>query len=163
IRIYGAGAIALGLVGIAWRDFALQWQPVAASMPGRTALACVFAILLVLAGAAINWLAVADRGAAALVCLYGIVVVLMHGIQLIQHPGSFATWSGVADQLALLAAGVMAFAILTGPEQQRSRTLAQAAMGVCLLAFGIAHFVYLDFTATMVPAWIPGTQRFWAA
>ena len=28
--------------------------------------------------------------------------------------------------------------------------------------FGVAHFVYLSFTASMVPAWLPGGQKFWA-
>jgi uncharacterized membrane protein len=36
-------------------------------------------------------------------------------------------------------------------------------MGICLLIFGVAHFIYLDFTASMVPAWLPGGQKFWAA
>ena len=29
--------------------------------------------------------------------------------------------------------------------------------------FGLAHFLYLGFTASMVPAWLPGGQKFWAA
>jgi uncharacterized membrane protein YphA (DoxX/SURF4 family) len=40
--------------------------------------------------------------------------------------------------------------------------VAVIAMGVCLLIFGLAHFLYLDFTASMVPAWLPGGQKFWA-
>ena len=44
-----------GLVGLAFADFALQWQPVSATFPARTALAYAFAILLVLGGAAVNW------------------------------------------------------------------------------------------------------------
>ena len=31
-RIYGAAAIALGLVGLAWGDFAAVWQPVSNTM-----------------------------------------------------------------------------------------------------------------------------------
>ena len=54
IRLYGLGAIALGAVGIAWGDFALQWQPVAAWFPARTGLAYVFAAALVIAGACLS-------------------------------------------------------------------------------------------------------------
>src|SRR6202011_4956064 len=80
IRLYGLGAIATGLVGLAWGDFALQWEPVAASFPGRTVLAYIFSALLVVAGGAINWRrSSAVLGAAALVGLYAVVVLLMHG------------------------------------------------------------------------------------
>src|SRR3954462_9110096 len=85
IRLYGLGAIALGVVGIIWDDFALQWQPVASWFPGRTVLAYLFAAALVLAGAGVNDLNPSKRrretvlGAAALAGLYALVVVLMHG------------------------------------------------------------------------------------
>jgi hypothetical protein len=75
IRIYGLGAIATGLVGLAWGDFALQWEPVATSFPGRTALAYIFSALLVVAGATVNLRrSLAALGAAALVGLYAVVV-----------------------------------------------------------------------------------------
>jgi uncharacterized membrane protein YphA (DoxX/SURF4 family) len=187
IRMYGLGAIATGLVGLAWGDFALQWEPVAASFPRRTALADLFAALLVVAGLALNWRrSPAALGATALVVLYAVVVVLMHGVQIVQHPGAFVTWSGAAEQLALLAGGLAAYACLASAPGQpgayvsphvgadgiagaagrggsaRLSRVALITMGVCLLVFGVAHFVYLDFTASMVPAWLPGGQRFWA-
>src|SRR4051812_25234610 len=85
IRFYGLGAIALGVVGIVWGDFALQWQPVAGGFPGRTVLAHMFAAALVLAGACVNDINPSKRrrevvlGAAALAGLYAVVVVFMHG------------------------------------------------------------------------------------
>jgi hypothetical protein len=168
IRIYGLGAIATGLVGLAWGDFALQWEPVAASFPGRTALAYIFAALLVVAGTAVNWRrSSAALGAAALVGLYAVVVVLMHGVRIVQQPLAFVAWDGAAEQLALLAGALASYAYLTAAsESSRHPLVSRAAvicMGVCLLMFGIAHFLYLDFTASMVPAWLPGGQKFWAA
>jgi uncharacterized membrane protein len=161
VRLYGLGATATGLVGLAWGDFALQWEPVAASFPGRTALAYIFSALLVVAGAATNWRrSSAALGAAALVGLYAVVVVLMHGAQIAHHPGVFATWSGAAEQVALLAGGLASYAYLAGAHGGARNAV--IAMGICLLTFGLAHFLYLDFTASMVPAWLPGGQKFWA-
>src|SRR5262249_13436346 len=142
----------------------LQWQPVAAQFPGRTALAYLFALLLVLAGAAVNWARMCTVGAAVLSALYAIVVVLMHGIDVAQHPAALGAWSGAAEQLALLAGGVAAYACLAAATgHDMLLRVSVLAMGTCLLVFGLAHFFYLDFTASMVPAWIPGGQRFWAA
>jgi uncharacterized membrane protein YphA (DoxX/SURF4 family) len=204
IRIYGLGAIATGLVGLAWGDFALQWEPVAASFPGRTALAYIFSALLVVAGTAVNWRrSSAALGAAALVGLYAVVVVLMHGAEIIQQPVAFVAWDGAAEQLALLAGGLASYACLArasgvggpgamggpgavrepgadvspsgraevaaaaggrgaSPHDTRVSRVALICMGVCLLMFGLAHFLYLGFTASMVPAWLPGGQKFWA-
>lgn len=173
IRLYGLGALATGLIGLIWDDFALQWQPVPPGFPGRDALAYVFAALLVLGGAAVNWSGFAVLGAVTLSVLYGVDVLVMHGADVLQHPASFGTWAGVAEQLSLLAAAVAAYAYLTRSEPrtiltadaavaERLRRLAVTAMGICCVLFGLAHFFYLGFTAAMVPAWIPGGQTFWA-
>lgn len=156
LRLYGWGAIALGAVGIVWGDFALQWQPVAAWIPGRTWLAYIFAAALVIAGARMNAV-----GAAALAGLYSVVVLFMHGPLLLQHPASLAAWSGAAEQLTLVAGGLAAYSCLT--QKLDVGRIAVTLMGVCLVIFGLAHFIYLDFTASMVPAWLPGGQKFWAA
>jgi len=199
IRIYGLGAIAIGAVGLVWGDFALQWQPVAAGFPGRTALAYIFSAALLVAGALVNArgsravtslaahrstqagsvtvgsaalgsaaVGSAAAGSAMLSALYAVVVIFMHGPQIFQHPGAFAVWDGAAEQLALFAGGVAAYSYLSsadnrlGPPPALGR-IAVVLMGICLLMFGLAHFRYLDFTASMVPDWMPGRQKFWAA
>jgi uncharacterized membrane protein len=162
-------------VGLAWGDFALQWQPVVAHFPARTALAYVFAALLVLGGIAVNVQRLRVQGAAMLTALYAIVVVLMQGANALQHYEQFATWNGVAEQVVLLSGGLAAYlwlrdggrvrrgGLLGDWDCNRLLHIATRAMAVCLLTFGVAHFLYLDFTASMVPAWIPGGQRFWAS
>jgi uncharacterized membrane protein YphA (DoxX/SURF4 family) len=174
----------------------------------------MFSALLVVAGATVNWRrSLAALGTAALVVLYAVVVVLMHGTQIMQQPVAFVAWDGAAEQLALLAGGLAAYACLAGASgvvglgvvvgpgadvgrgtvgapgadvsasgragvalsggrRESSRNAPRASaqlsrvalicMGVCLLMFGLAHFLYLGFTASMVPPWVPGGQTFWA-
>ena len=164
-RVYGLGAIALGLVGLAWGDFALQWQPVPASIPGRTALAYVCAAALLLAGLALQARRTAAAGAAALTALFALGVVLLHGPQLVAHPQAFVSYSGIAEQLALVVGGLVAYAssaTLDPVQAARLIRLGGFVFGLCLLVFGMAHFLYLNFTASMVPKWIPPGQMFWA-
>lgn len=164
IRFYGLGAIAVGVVGIMWGDFALQWQPVAPWFPARTLLAYLFAAALVVAGVCVNDTRGRGEtvfGATALAALYAIVVIFMHGPMIVQHPGSFANWSGAAEQATLFAGAMASYAWLT--RRSAPGSAAVILMGVCLVIFGIAHFLYLDFTASMVPPWLPGGQKFWAA
>lgn len=162
-RVYGLGAVALGLVGLAFGDFASVWQPVPAGLPGRTAMAYAVAALFLAAGLAVNWRGTVKAGAALLTILFTLCAVLLHLPRIVGHPGVFVTWSGAAEQLALVAAGLM---LLAGTGRGRSAGLSrigQTLFGICLLVFGAAHFVYLTETAAMVPKYLPPGQRAWAA
>lgn len=76
-RIYGLASLLLGLIGLAWGDFALVWQPVPETLPGRAGLAYGVGAALTVAGVAANLRAVAAFGAAALAVLYLLGVLLL--------------------------------------------------------------------------------------
>jgi uncharacterized membrane protein len=63
--------------------------------------------------------------------------------------GEEAAWLAPAEVLAM-AAGAW---IASGAEG--GKRIVQALFGACLITFGVAHFLYLDFTAHMIPAYIP--------
>ena len=164
-RVYGLGVMALGLVCLAWGDFDLG-QPVPKDFPDRTALAYVAAAFMLVAGAAVQWRRTAAWGAAALSAYYAlIVVVLMNGRVALAHYTEFGTYSGVAEQLAIAAGGLIVYAASARIDAARAARLArlgQLAFGVCALLFGGAHFFYLNLTTPLVPKWLPPTQEFWA-
>jgi uncharacterized membrane protein YphA (DoxX/SURF4 family) len=165
VRVYGLAGIGLGSVGLIWGDFAAVWQPVPTSLPGRTALAYGVAAMFLLAGLAMLIKRSARAGALTLTVLYGVGIILLHVPQLIAQPSVFVNWSGIAEQLALLAGGLIAFAWCAPSRTENARQLVkvgQYVFGVCLLFFGLAHLFYLKPTADFVPAWIPPGQMFWA-
>jgi uncharacterized membrane protein YphA (DoxX/SURF4 family) len=171
VRVYGLAAIAIGLVGLVWGDFLAVWQPVLKSLPGRAPLAYAVAAEFLLAGASLQLKRSARAAALTLTALYGLGVILLHLPLIIAHPGVFAMWSGTAEQLALVAGGLMAYAFcLSAPsrdarhsaEAGRLATIARILFGVCLIAFALAHLFYLKPTADFVPAWLPPSQVFWA-
>src|SRR5437868_1430747 len=77
-RVYGLGGIALGAVGLVWGKFADLWQPIQSlgEVPHREALAYIFAVCFLFAGAAIQWRATAQGGALALILLHSISAFL---------------------------------------------------------------------------------------
>lgn len=165
LRIYGFAAIAFGLVGLSWGDFAAVWQPVAPTVPGRTALAYAVAAVLLLAGLGVQWRASAAAGALTLTILYSLGVILLHVPRVIAHPGVFVRWSGAAEQLALVAGGLVTYAFcatLAAASADRLVRIGRLLFGVCLIVFGAAHLFYLKPTADLVPAWLPPGQVFWA-
>jgi uncharacterized membrane protein YphA (DoxX/SURF4 family) len=167
LRVYGLAAIAFGLVGLCWGDFAAVWQPVAATVPGRTVLAYLVAVIFLLAGSSIFRRGSAALGALTLTILYSLGVILLHVPLAIAHPKVFVMWSGIAEQLALVAGGLVAYAFCRTPPA-RSANFARIVLcgrlifGVCLIVFGLAHLFYLKPTADAVPAWLPPGQVFWA-
>jgi len=164
IRVYALGAIALGVVGLVWDDFALVWQPVPQGIAARALLAWVFAAALTAGGIAAARRRTAAWGSAALAVLFSIAV-LLHVPRIINHPQVLGAWSGLAEQLALAAAGFIAAASQGEAAAQAHawRRIALGTFGLCLLLFGAAHFAYLNETAEMVPGWLPPARTFWAA
>lgn len=158
---YALGAILLGAVGIWFHDFALQWQPVPAGFPLRTQFAIVSGLLLILGGGETLSGKFARAGAVLLMVIYGLWVLILHGPILATRPADIGTWNGVAE-IVFMTVG--AIALYAGVRGMRGRVAAGVclAAGLCALIFGATHVKYAQFTATMVPAWIPGGQIFWA-
>jgi uncharacterized membrane protein YphA (DoxX/SURF4 family) len=164
-RVYGLGVLALGMLGLAWGDF-LPGQPVPKSFPDRTALAYAAAALMLVAGAAVEWRRTAAWGSAALTAYYAlIVVILMNGRVVLAHYAEYGAYSGVAEQLAIAAAGAIIYAATAKIDAALAARLTRAAQmtfGVCALLFGGAHFFYMNLTVPLIPKWLPPTQEFWA-
>jgi uncharacterized membrane protein YphA (DoxX/SURF4 family) len=164
-RVYGLGIIAMGLVCLAWGNFD-PGQPVPKEFPGRNVLAYAAAVFMLVAGAAVEWRRTTARGAAALTAYYAlIVVILMNGRVALAHYAEFGSYSGMAEQLAIAAGGLIVYAAsakIDAALAARLSRLGQLAFGVCALLFGGAHFFYMNLTAPLVPKWLPPTQEFWA-
>jgi len=163
-RIYGLGVMALAMVCLAWGGFD-PGQLVPKDFPARTVLAYAAAAFMFVAGAAVEWRRTAAWGAAALTAYYAlIVVILMNGRVVFAHYAEFGTYSGVAEQLVIAAAGLIVYAAnarIDAALAARLTRLGQLAFGVCALLFGGAHFFYMKLTAPLVPKWLPPTQEFW--
>jgi len=164
-RVYGLGVMALGLLGVAWGDFVLG-QPVPKAFPNRIALAYAAGAFMLVCGAAVEWRRTVAWGAAALTAYYALfVVVLMNGPVVLAHYAEFGTYSGLAEEVAIMAAGLIVYAAsarIDAALAARLMRLGQMLFGVCALLFGAAHFFYMNLTAPLVPKWLPPTQEFWA-
>ncbi|MEN2789005.1 DoxX family membrane protein [Sphingomonas oligophenolica] len=156
---YGVGAIGLGIIGLVFASFALQWQPVPACIAPHGALTIVSGLILILGGIATILRRTATLGAVVLAAWYGLWVVALHLPVFVSAP-SVGSLLGLAEIVALTTAGLQlqyVRRLRTGPVLVWVRIL----FGLCPLVFGISHFVYADFTAKMVPGWIPA-PLFWA-
>jgi len=81
------------------------------------------------------------------------VVVLFHVPRLIANISNGGAWTGAMEIFALGAAALIA--------AERWIVPARLMFGVTLPGFGILHFIYHQYVASVIPAWIPGPV-FWA-
>lgn len=153
--LYGLGAAGLGVVGLVFGDFALQWQPVPEGLPGYRPLAYLVALLLLLAGVLILIRKRPKAGAWTVAAIHGLNVVFLQTPKVAAAPLTFA-WLGFAEFLALCVAGVMLALALDHRRHAGALRSLQLLFGCCPVVWGLSHFGYPDFTASMIPEWLPG-------
>jgi uncharacterized membrane protein YphA (DoxX/SURF4 family) len=164
-RIYGLGALVLGIPGMIYGNFAALGLPVPAHLPGYYVLFYASAGLLVLAGLAINWPRTAAIGSLMLGAFFAAWLLALHLPHAAVQPTVWVSWEAVAETIVMALGGVLAWIQLRGLGDKRAAAIwriARPLFGLCLMVFGTSEFVYAGYTAAMVPAWIPPTQLFWA-
>jgi uncharacterized membrane protein YphA (DoxX/SURF4 family) len=163
ICVYGSAAIALGVVGLAWGDFATNWQRVPANVPHREPLAYIAAIYEFVAGVAIVCRRTARIGTAMLTILY-FIFALLWVAQIFQSPQVYDVWGNFFEEFSLVVAGAVGYATVAPRNSAMAGRAAPISRvyGVCVISFAIEHLFYLSGTAGFVPKWIPPAQMFWA-
>ncbi|HMG55788.1 MAG TPA: hypothetical protein VK601_19950 [Kofleriaceae bacterium] len=151
---FALGIAAIGAQDVLGADFVRGLQPVPGWVPARAALAVMTGAVLVTAGAAIA----AGRGvrtaARALTALLGLSLLCLHLPALLGHLDNGSAWTAAFEVVALTgAAAVIAF--------PANPAAGRIGYGITLPVFGVLHFVFREYTASVIPAWIPG-HMFWA-
>ena len=160
---FASAFIFLGILGLAYGDFALQWQPVPDSFPSRTVFAYASAFVLLAGGAGL--LFKRTRTLATRVLFPYMLLWLLLKVRLIAAtPSSEGRWMGFSE-IAVLATADWVLLIQSQLRAQQlpldfidrigSVRIAQIGFGIFLIPVGLSHFIYLDQTVVLVPTWLP--------
>ena len=125
LTLFAVGMIGLGILALVYGDFALVWQPVAAWVPGRTALAYASGVIMLLGGAGLLFSATA-KWSVRILFPYLIIWLLLKVPALVVAPQIEAVWLGVGELAVLLAGGWTLFAVLA---EVQERSILQFATG----------------------------------
>jgi uncharacterized membrane protein len=155
--------IGLGVLALIYGDFALVWQPVAPWVPGRTALAYLAGVIMLVGGTGLLFRATA-AWAARLLFPYLVVWTLLKVPALVVAPQIEGVWLGFGELAVLLAGGWTLFARLRGVREdglwrfvtgENGVRAARCLFGVFLIPIGLSHLMYVKETIALVPAWLP--------
>ena len=153
---FATGMIGLGVVGLVFGDFAQLWHSAPKWVPGRQALAYASAVLVLACGIALPWKRAETLASRVLLYFWAFAVLIVEVPVVVEHPLNEIAWQGLAHLTMLLTAAWMLFTT-----DRRAVRIARLLFGLTLIPIGLAHFVYLELTAPIVPAWLP-YHTFWA-
>jgi uncharacterized membrane protein len=163
LTFFAVGMIGLGVLGLIYRDFALVWQPVAAWVPGRTALAYCAAVVMLAGGFGLLFEATV-RWSVRLLFVYCILWALLKVPALFVAPQIEGVWLGFGELAVLLAGAWTLFARLGGVREGAAWKLvagengvraARILFAVFLIPIGLSHLMYTKETVALIPAWLP--------
>jgi uncharacterized membrane protein len=145
--VFAVTLVAVGIAGLLTGDFVGVWDGVPKGTPARAELAVVCAVVSLAAGAGLLWPRTALATARALLLYLVLWALLFKGRFVLTQPLTEGTWQSLGEN-AVLVAGVW---VLCEWDVRVARVIYALAM----IAFGLSHFVYVDLTTPLVPAWLP--------
>ncbi len=173
-KAFGICLIAIGIQQLVYGDFDPVFLPGAfASSPIYTFLAYPWGIAFTAAGVCIL---LNKKSYQVSLIMGGVFLLLFLFFQspyllfVDQYGNSLGTWTRALKGLAF-AGGAFAVAGSYSDENiqlpssikwlEKLIPFAGAFFSTTMILFGIEHFLYAQFVATLVPIWIPGGQMFW--
>jgi uncharacterized membrane protein len=160
--VFAVVLIGLGILGLVKGDFAPGWQPVPASMPGRQLLAYLCALICIACGLGVLWRRTAALAARVLFAWLLAWLLLLRLPWLLVSFTVDIWWSASSTAIVTATTWVLYISLASDWDKQRfgfftgdkGLRIARALFGLGLIPIGLAHFLYLEATAPLVPAWL---------
>jgi uncharacterized membrane protein len=161
--VFAATMVVVGILGLIKGDLTAVWQPVPKVVSASEVLAYFCAFISVAWGMGLLW----QRGsalAARVLLAYLLLWVLVFRVPGLLHGITVdAYWSLSKTGVMLAAAWVLYAWLAAAWDKQRLNfatgdrglRIARAIYGLAIIPFGLAHFQYLENTASLVPKWLP--------
>ena len=168
VAVLGQGVFAIAsatvaIWSLAYGDFAWGAQPLLAGIPLREAWVYGSALILLAASAGICFSRTALPSVLT-IGAYQALGIVISVPQILSQPLSVGASYPFFEALTPLAGAWVLYAMLRRQSPGSGMSIAsdgavrvaQGLFGLTCVFYGWSHFVYADYTARMVPAWLPG-------
>ncbi|HWD27553.1 MAG TPA: hypothetical protein VG387_10335 [Rhizomicrobium sp.] len=138
------------LVGV--HGFGDVWPTVPKGFVWHDPIVMLTGIVLLTGGAALVAPRTARIGAMVLAGFFAFELAVLKLPHVVAHPMLMAVYEDGGETVACLGGALTILAMLRAGAWLR---VGQLSFGLALIPFGLAHFIYLDQTAPLIPAWLP--------
>ncbi|HTX55479.1 MAG TPA: hypothetical protein VMD47_00110 [Candidatus Acidoferrales bacterium] len=150
--LFGASSVLWGVILLVWHDAGAWEQLPIPTLPMGSLIADLLALAMIAGGLGIFFAPTRAQAAMVLTIVFG--AVTLAGIPaIVAAPLAFGSYIGSFEFLALVTGAAAVYA---------DRRLTRIGLGICTISFALAQITYFKYTASLVPAWIPPGQIFWA-
>jgi uncharacterized membrane protein len=158
---FAIAAASLATLSLAYGDFAPSWRSLPGWIPWRETWVYLSALLLLAASAGLCFSRTAWSSALT-IGAYQAVWAVISTPPIFSSPLSIGAWYGFCEALTALAGAWILYTMLRWNLRSEMPIAAERAVRVARVVFGLtcvfygwSHFVYADYTANMVPTWLP--------
>jgi len=163
--VFALTFVAIGVIGLLSGTLAPIWNPVPETTPARELLAYLSSLVSLICGAGLLAKRTAAPAALALTIFLMLWTTAFKFPYIVRSPLVEGSYQSNGENWVLIAAAWVLYAELAPTRKLLSSDvgvrIAWLLYGLGLIAFGLSHFFYLELTAPLVPAWLPGPV-FWA-
>jgi len=162
--IFAVVFVGLGILGLVEDNFAPIWQPVPKGVPVRELLVYLCAAVCIACGMGLLFRRAATLASRALLDYLLVWMLLFRVPDVVRAPLTQDPWSGLGETAVYVAAAWVLYARFANDwdvryfdwaSGERGLRIARVLYGLAMIPFGIAHFTYINETASFVPAWLP--------
>jgi uncharacterized membrane protein len=154
--VFAATMIALGIMGLIMGDFTVVWQPVPNGVPARVGLAYLCAFVSVATGMGLLARRTATPAARVLLASLLLWLVVFRAPGLLGGLTVDVYWAVCKAAVMVAAAWVLYVWFASDWDRQRlDFATGHSGLRIARAPFGIAHFAYVQHTASLVPGWLP--------
>jgi uncharacterized membrane protein len=162
-----AAAAGVAVLSLTYRDFAPMWESVPLWIPGRETWVYAWGLLLLAAGIGLCFARTALPSALT-IGAYQIAWAVASTPPIVSKPFGIDAWYGLFEALTSLAGTLILYGMLRWQSRgsrmpiaaERAVRAAQVVFGLSCVFYGWSHFAYADYTASMVPTWLPWRMGF---
>jgi len=162
--VFAATMVGLGILGLIQGDFPPTWTGVPKSVPGRHVLSYLCALISLVSGIGLLWQRSALLASRSLLGSFLVWLLLFRVPLIVRTPTATVAWWALGDTAVMAAASWVLYVWFAGDGDRQhlgfatgntGLRIARLLYGVALIPFGVAHFTYLERTASLVPGWLP--------
>jgi uncharacterized membrane protein len=161
--VFAATMIAIGILGLFKSEYAAIWDGIPKALPAREALPYLCAVIALVCGIGLFWPRTAALAARVLLAYLLLWMLIFKGRYIVLGPLEEGSYQSAGENAVVVAGAWVLYAwfatdwdkkYLGFATGDRGVRIARIFYGLALIAFGLSHFFYLQFTAPLIPTWL---------